>query len=73
MSDPNNQQSSSITSSTTSTTSTSTIPKVEKVIFDKPYQCNPQSIIEYFYYNGWNKRNATAIKDVMDENIKLPI
>lgn len=35
------------------------------------YQCNPQSLIEYYFYYGWNKNNTNVMKEILDEHIKF--
>lgn len=35
------------------------------------YQCNPQSLIEYYFYYGWNKNNANVMKEIIDEHVKF--
>jgi predicted ester cyclase len=51
----------------TTTAATDTV----KVKLDKPYKLTPQSVIEYFYYEGWNRKNVSAMKLCLSDNIKF--
>jgi SnoaL-like polyketide cyclase len=35
------------------------------------YKCTPQSVIEYYFYYGWNKNDENAMKEIVDENVKF--
>lgn len=37
----------------------------------RKFQRTPRAIVEYFYYNGWNKKNANVMKDILDLNLKF--
>lgn len=35
------------------------------------HECTPRSLIEYYYYYGWNRNNANVMKEILDENVKF--